>query len=103
MARVEIDHAGLTALGDHVNHKFGDMALDMGVDAERYAPVRTGALKISVHVVEDSAGHWRIVAGTGLPDGRAVYQEMGTHNQDGTLRMRAQPYIRPAVYKKRAV
>lgn len=103
MARIDIDNAGFAALGDSVVGKFADVALAMGVDAERFAPVDTGDLSLSVHVDDVSPGAWRVTAGTDLPDGRAVYQELGTHNEDGSVRMRAQPYIRPAVYQQRAV
>lgn len=97
MARVDIDETGFAGLKDLVIGKFADVALAMGVDAERFAPVDTGALKTSVHVDDVAPGAWRITAGTGLPDGRAVYQEQGTS------KMAAQPYIRPAVYQQRAV
>jgi hypothetical protein len=97
MARVELDRGGMAALAEHVLSRFGDVALEIGVDAERLAPVDTGALKLSVDVREIGRGIWRISAGTGLPDGRAVYQELGTRY------MRAQPYIRPALYRQRAL
>lgn len=96
MAQVVLDRAGMAALAEHVLSKFADVALEMGVDAERLAPVDTGALKLSINVHSIGRGMWRISAGTGLPDGRAVYQELGTRY------MRAQPYLRPAVYRVRA-
>lgn len=97
MSRVEIDHAGLAALKAHVLGKFAHVALDMGVDVERHAPVDTGALRMTVHVTELGPELWRISAGTGLPDARAIYNEFGTRY------MRAQPFIRPSIYKRRAV
>jgi hypothetical protein len=95
MARVVIDQTGCNALADHVLRRAEAAALAQGVDAERFAPVLTGALRLSVHVTEVGRGHWRISAGTGLPDGRAVYNELGTS------KMAAQPYIRPAMYQAR--
>jgi hypothetical protein len=97
MAHVELDRAGIAALADECLSHGEHAALAMGVDAETFAPIRTGALKISVEVVEVGRGIWRIIAGRGLPDGRAVYNELGTS------RMAAQPYIRPAVFQKRAL
>lgn len=95
MARVVIDQAGCEALADYVLSRAEAVPLAQGIDAERFAPVLTGALKLSIHVQEVGRGHWRISAGTGLPDGRAVYNELGTS------RMAAQPYIRPAMYQQR--
>jgi hypothetical protein len=97
MAHVELDHGGMTALANYALSRVSEIPLAIGVDAEVLAPVRTGALKLSVHVTEIGRGIWRISAGTGLPDGRAVYQELGTS------KMRAQPYIRPALYQQRAL
>lgn len=97
MAHVELDRAGTAALADYVLERVSAIPLAIGVDAEVLAPVRTGALKLSVDVREIGRGYWRISAGTGLPDGRAVYQELGTS------KMRAQPYLRPAVYQQRAI
>ena len=95
MARVVIDHAGMNRLADYVLSRAAAVPLAQGVDAERLAPVLTGALKLSIDVREIGRGHWRISAGTGLPDGRAVYNELGTE------KMAAQPYIRPSMYQQR--
>lgn len=97
MAHVVLDHGGMARLADHVLARVSEIPLAIGIDAEALAPVRTGALKISITVSEVGRGIWRISAGTGLPDGRAVFQELGTS------KMRAQPYIRPAVYQQRAL
>jgi hypothetical protein len=69
----------------------------MAIDATIFAPVRTGALRASIGVDKIGRGIWRIHAGRGLPDGRAVFNEVGTS------KMRAQPYLRPAVYQQRAL
>ena len=97
MAHVELDQGGLSRLADHVIERVSVIPLAIGIDAEALAPVRTGELKLSINVAEVGRGIWRISAGTGLPDGRAVFQEFGTS------KMRAQPYLRPAVYQNRAV
>lgn len=97
MAHVVLDQGGMSALADYVLNRVSEIPLAIGVDAEALAPVRTGALKLSIHVSEIGRGIWRISAGTGLPDGRAVFQELGTS------KMRAQPYLRPALYQQRAL
>lgn len=89
-------------------------------DAHDAAPEDSGDLKASIHV-EDGANKYEkvVVAGTGLPDGRAVYNEYGTgqrgeagnHPQpadDTNLSYRSdwagmapQPYMTPAAEKNR--
>lgn len=59
--------------------------------AQQLAPQDTGALKASKLVEPVRAGRWRVSFGRGLPDARAVHQEYGTS------RMPAQPYLTPAV------
>lgn len=94
-ARVEIDRAGMAALAEHVLSRAAEVPLAMGIDAEVLAPVRTGELKASGDVAEIARGIWRLSFGHDLPDGRAVFNELGTS------KMPAQPYIRPAVYQQR--
>lgn len=97
MARIELVRSGIAALADECLSHGGAVALAIGVDAEAAAPIRTGALRMSADVEEIARGVWRISFGRGLPDGRAVYQELGTS------KMRAQPYLRPAAYQRRAM
>lgn len=59
--------------------------------ARQLAPVDTGALRASIRVTPDApALRVEVQAGGGLPDARAVYQELGTS------RMAASPYLTPA-------
>lgn len=97
MGHVELDRAGIAALADECLNHGEQAALAMWVDADAFAPVRTGALRASGRLDEIGRGIWRLSFGRGLPDGRAVYNELGTS------RMAAQPYIRPAVYQPRAL
>jgi hypothetical protein len=97
MAHVDLNQSGIAALADDCLRHGAEAALAMGVDAETYAPIRTGALKRSVRVDDVGRGIWRISSGRGLPDARAIYNELGTS------KMAAQPHIRPAVYQKRAL
>lgn len=89
-------------------------------DAHDGAPERDGDLKASTHV-EDGANKFEkfVVAGTGLPDGRAIYNEYGTGQRgeagnhpepadDTNLDYRSdwagmapQPYMTPAAEKNR--
>lgn len=75
-------------------------AIDAGVKAgcehvadlaQQLAPEDTGALKASKLVEPVRTGRWRVSFGRGLRDARAVHQEYGTS------RMAAQPYLTPAV------
>lgn len=117
MARVEID-AGMADLATFVKDRMGNLAGQMVDDARRYAPVDTGALKASGRVIRMSPELWRISFGEGLPDARAVYQEVGTGgwffqppvatdfsplkgHRPGHIRARA--YIRNAVYRERTL
>lgn len=59
---------------------------EIAEDATRMAPMDTGALKASIHVRGN-----KVVVGTD----HWIYPEYGTEN------MRAEPYMRPALYKKR--
>ena len=63
--------------------------------ARSLAPVDTGALAASIRVTL-SGYTARISAGEGLPDGRAVFQELGFHHWiSGAFIQNA--YLRPAV------
>jgi hypothetical protein len=97
MSEIRIDQGGVDSLAEYVQTRLGRLAGQMVDDARRLAPVDTGALKASGRVTRMSAELWRISFGGGLPDGRAVYNELGTVN------MPAQPYIRPAVYRERSL
>lgn len=97
MGTIIIKQPGVDALRTYVQNRLGRLAAQMVDDARRLAPVDTGALKASIHVTRLGPELWRISAGGGLPDGRAVYNELGTRF------MAAQPYIRPAVYRERSL
>ncbi len=98
MARVDLDMSGFAKCKVKVLTAVEKIPLEVGVDAERNAPVRTGALALSVGVDKVSENTWTIHAAGGA-GGRfyAAYVEMGTS------KMRAQPFLRPACYQRRAV
>lgn len=120
MSSIEIDQTGMDALKSFVQDRVGGrIAGQMVDDARRYAPVESGALKASGRVIRMGAELWRISFGEGLPDARAVYQEVGTGGEfyqptfvdtdfsplkghrPGHIEPRA--YIRHAVYRERAL
>ncbi len=63
-------------------------ANDVVTEAKRLAPVKTGALRDSIHTVEEQDG---IYVGSELH--YAKFQELGTRF------ISSRPFLRPAVYK----
>jgi len=89
-ARREIDRAIQNML-----QRVGQAIAD---DAQRFAPVDTGALRAGIHVEGPTNNTVYVVASRDVPgdDPKVpVYVEMGTRN------MAAQPYLRPALYRER--
>lgn len=89
-ARVHLDPVGLARFKAIVDEKVGNLTEDIAEDARALAPVDTGELRASIRA-DRSAGevhvgtdHWR-------------FQEYGTRYQ------KAQPFMRPALMKPRAV
>lgn len=70
---------------------------EIAQDAQDLAPVRTGALRDSIHgdVVEDSPVEVRGRVSADVD--YAAYVELGTY------KMVAQPYLQPALYKERTL
>lgn len=120
MSRVYIDSGGMRDLATFVQDRVGGRLSGQMVDEARgRAPVDSGALKASGRVIRMGAELWRIIFGEGLPDGRAVYQEVGTGphfyqptfvdtdftplkgKYAGGIEPRA--YIRFAVYRERSL
>lgn len=66
---------------------------DIGKDMERLVPVLTGELRNSLFChLDETTG--RITAG--------AYAEHASFVEHGTSRMHAQPYVRPALYRRRS-
>lgn len=119
MSTIVIDSAGCDELGTFVKDRMGRLPAQMVDEARQRAPIESGALKASGRVIRIGDQHWKIIFGEGLPDGRAVYQEVGTGphfyqptfvdtdfselkgEHDGSIEPRA--YIRFAVYRERAL
>jgi HK97 gp10 family phage protein len=89
--RVTLDIQRLRAYVDSLDQRgervAAKVAKDIENNARSRAPVRTGALRNSIHAIPDATGRWRVAVG--VPYGYFV--EFGTHRQA------AQPYLLPAV------
>jgi hypothetical protein len=119
VSTIDIDSRGMDALGDFVERRASRIPAQIVDEARGRAPVDSGALKASGRVIKIGRGYWKISFGEGLPDGRAVYQEVGTGphfyqptfvdtdfaplkgEHDGSIEPRA--YIRFATYRERAL
>lgn len=78
-------------------HELGELvvaktASDIEATAKIFAPVDTGNLMNSISTDVDG-----LVAHIGPTAEYGLYVEAGTHNDDGSTRMEAQPYMGPAV------
>jgi HK97 gp10 family phage protein len=83
-----------------VDAMLGRLAEEIAQDARRYAPRDTGALIAGIEATEPTNGSVRVVANRVVPgdDPKVpVYVEYGTRY------MAAQPFMRPAAFRKRAV
>ena len=97
--RFEPDHSGIAATVHAANDAtVKPLAGAIADDAQRLAPVLTGALMFSIRVehVPGAATAEVVAGGTGLVD-YAGYQEFGTS------KMAAQPYLGPAAYRWRSL
>ena len=92
MARVNISAEGRAKLDLAVGKMMRHLVREIEDDARNNAPVDTGELAASVFS-ETDGNDGRI----GAAAEHAAYVELGTSE------MRAQPFLRPALYKKRAV
>ena len=78
MSEIVIDSGGMAKLGDYVERRAGRVPAQWVDESRMSAPIQSGALKASGRVTKRGRGHWRLSFGEGLPDARAVYQEVGT-------------------------
>lgn len=95
MARVNLDKRKLKALirnaPERLDEAIGEVAYGMERDAKIMVPVDTGALRNSISTGQVTALLWRVQVG----------MEYGPHVEYGTVKMPAQPYMRPALDKAR--
>jgi hypothetical protein len=118
VSEIVIDSNGMRSLGDYVERRAGRVPAQWVDESRMSAPIESGALKASGRVTKRGRGQWRVSFGEGLPDARAVYQEVGTGSHFSQPMMvdtdfsplwskrehrgiRPQGYIRRAVYRDR--
>jgi len=73
------------------------VAFELEREAVKIVPVDIGNLKDSITSGVDGDTVW-VGAGFKKEVSYAAAVEFGTKNKDGTLRMKAQPYLRPAIF-----
>lgn len=97
MGRVDMDPSGQARIAEAALRLRQRLAEDVAEDARRLAPSDTGALRAGIHV--ETSGEDVTVVSSRHVDGDdpkvPVYVELGTHDAP------AQPYLRPAVYRRR--
>ncbi len=101
---MEFNEAGMAELAHMVRERVIEpWVLDVGVDAERLAPVKTGALakSIDIEIVDD----YRAMVGSDLPYAASVelgsraHEIPGAFGREGSVMHPggpAQPFLRPA-------
>lgn len=96
--RVSLSASGLAHLRVVVDEKVLRPVTDaVAEDARRYVPILSGDLHDTIEP-EHLEGEGRVHCGGGEKDvDYHLYQEFGTS------KMAAQPYMRPALYKRRSV
>lgn len=96
--RVVLNAAGLDRLAREVDEKMVHPITDaVADDMRRYVPVLSGDLRGTIEE-EHLDGEGRVYFGD--PDAGVDYH---LYQEFGTSRMAAQPYARPALYKRRSV
>lgn len=95
--RIRIHSDALVLIQDEVDREVDRRIVQpMAQDMRRFAPYLTGALYRSIRSERVAAGLHRIWAGD-----VAAGVDYHLHQEYGTSKMAAQPYIRPAVYQRR--
>jgi hypothetical protein len=83
-----------------IEHIVSEFAEKIAETARQNAPSETGELKASIRAVLDGMSA-RIIAGEGLPDGRALFQELGFRHF-GSGRWVQNAFLTPAFEQHRA-
>lgn len=68
--------------------------------AKQLCPVDTGRLRSSIRTTTPYKRGRNLVVTVGTNVEYASYVENGTRNRDGSVRMRARPYLRPALERE---
>lgn len=94
--RIRVNDTGAAQLQDAADRHAGRLAEDMADDMRRMVPVLSGLLRSTIRVEHGSPVTRIWVGDTAAGVDYHLYQEFGTS------RMAAQPFIRPAVYRRRS-
>lgn len=94
---IVINKAGMAAIKSKCQRWRFKITDEVLKDARRFAPVRTGVMRANIYRVADRV----YVAGGEYVRGRRRGTFYWFFNEYGTRRMRAQPFMRPALYKRR--
>jgi HK97 gp10 family phage protein len=94
--RVRVNATGHAQLQAAADRYAGELAEDMADDMRRMVPVLSGLLRSTIRVEHGSPVTRIWVGDTAAGVDYHLYQEFGTS------RMAAQPFIRPAVYRRRS-
>lgn len=87
------NRSGQAAVRARIDEIVQNGAQEMAEDAQEYAPVDTGFLQDNVEAIKLDEMKARVQANANY----AVFVELGT------IQHQAQPFMRPAAYKKRSV
>lgn len=88
-----MDARARAEINRRVDGLLNELAEEIAADARRFAPVDTGQLRDSIRPEPARGGRVQITADADY----AGYVELGTRYMD------AQPYLRPALYRRRDV
>jgi hypothetical protein len=95
------DRSGIAAVAAEGEKATNNLVDDIAADARRYVPVLTGATRDGIEAEHAVDGKARVsVTRQGQPGDDPdipIYLELGTSQ------MGAQPYLRPALYQRRAL
>lgn len=93
--RVRMYAPGVAEVQHAAGRYGGELAEDIAADERRLVPVLSGALRATIRVEHGSPVTRIWVGDTAAGIDYHLYQEFGTSIMD------AQPFIRPAVYRRR--
>lgn len=87
-------------MGSPMNVALYRRGLRIESTAKRLCPVDTGRLRSSIRTTTPYRSGSGLTVTIGTNVNYARYVEEGTHNRDGSVRMRARPYLKPALLRE---
>lgn len=100
MARVVMSRTGQARVHQTVDHALSRVARMVANDAQRYAPVDTGAMRAGIEAEDGRSGVARVSVSRNVPGDDPnvpIYVEYGTRH------MGAEPFMRPALFQRRVL